>query len=360
MFVHTTALRASPGGMTRVNQHDGDAFALCLIGDVCPQLEKRPAMQRCSLSASNRYPRPNTAQVFQGDAERVPLRLINDAFADRVIGVAGKATFFARQSLQFAACRIRGFRLQLLAQATVAVANISQVGPGIVLTRAVGRDPDDTQINAEKAFDVQRIGIGNLTGRRQIELPFAVNEITFALLIGQQAKLVIAGHKGDNFASTEQPDRNRLIWRAPVQDATIVRDGSELLEKPFGLLVLLVGIDHLTDTADHDLRGKSVLLTRRSLSQVMQRKATKRLDIPCLLTNPVAGGIGTFKCLIQKLPLGVVRLKFHECCQFHMLSIAANFRIVQHTERRNFAFFPRLKAGGSGEDVDEETYPDTP
>ena len=121
-FVNMSTCRAGVRGVTRVTRAHWHASQPCLVLDHGTELEERPAMQRGSLSATNRYPFADTAQVFESDPASGVFRSSHNAFADRVVGVGGKAVLFAGQILEAAARRLRAFALQFGAQAAVTAA----------------------------------------------------------------------------------------------------------------------------------------------------------------------------------------------------------------------------------------------
>lgn len=122
-------------------------FVLSRIPQTIPyaELEKRPAMQSDSLTTTNRYPVADTAKFFDGDSALSVLRSSNNAFADVVVNPSGKAPFLAGKFFQAATAGLRAFCLQLLAQATMAEADVINGFGTVGLAIAVNGNVIDTE-----------------------------------------------------------------------------------------------------------------------------------------------------------------------------------------------------------------------
>ena len=88
---------APPRGIARVDQGNGNACKPGLIHDIALQLKERPAMQHGALRLPSPYPRANVLEIFKRDSSLRALSLPNDAFADRVVDIFGKARLLPRQ-----------------------------------------------------------------------------------------------------------------------------------------------------------------------------------------------------------------------------------------------------------------------
>src|SRR5690606_32247019 len=225
-FVDVPAGGAGARGIARVNRDNRHTNELSLVLDKGAKLKERPAMQRGSLGATNRYPLADAAQVFEGNPACGVFRGSHDALANRVVGVRGKAALFARQFLEAAARRLRALALQLGAQATVAVAHVIHGAAAVDRPVAVGGDVDDTQVHTQELVYVLHRRLVQLADLRQIELAAPVNQVRLALHKGQQGKLALPRDKWDGLPPFDRPDAYGLRGEFPGQDAVVVGDAA--------------------------------------------------------------------------------------------------------------------------------------
>ena len=156
-FIHTTASRTRPTGIARVNIDHFHPVSLGFVSHERTQLVERPAMQRVSLLARNGDSITDTLQIFEGNAALSAFRNFNQLLADTVVDITGKTLFFARQVFQKTFSRARTFGLELLAQTTVAVANIQQSFGTVDIPIAVYGNILHSQINAQETLYVKRV-----------------------------------------------------------------------------------------------------------------------------------------------------------------------------------------------------------
>ena len=86
-FVNVTTSRTGAARISGVNQENWHANPFCLVGHEDTELKERPAMQGCPLRATNRNPRTDVLQIFQGNRSICVFRFGNQFFTDAVIGV---------------------------------------------------------------------------------------------------------------------------------------------------------------------------------------------------------------------------------------------------------------------------------
>ena len=80
------ALGARPRRVARVHRHDGHACQRRLVGQERDQLEERPAGKFvASVSAPNREPVANSAEILNGDSPSGVFGSLDDRFADDVV-----------------------------------------------------------------------------------------------------------------------------------------------------------------------------------------------------------------------------------------------------------------------------------
>ncbi len=91
-----TARGAGTRGIPRIDQHNGNARQCRLVANKGLQLKERPAMQNGALRLPSPHPRANVLEIFKRNPTLRALSLPNDAFADRVVDILGKARFLSR------------------------------------------------------------------------------------------------------------------------------------------------------------------------------------------------------------------------------------------------------------------------
>lgn len=223
-FVNMSTCRAGVRGVPRVNRDHWHASQPCLVLDQGTELEERPAMQRGSLSATNRYPFADTAQVFESDPASGVFRSSHNAFADRVVGVGGKAVLFAGQILEAAARRLRAFALQFGAQAAVTAAHIVHSAAAINRPVAVSSNIDNAQVYAKEVAHVFDGRLVHFADLMQVERAAPVHQIRFALHVRQQGKLALARDERDGLPPADCPNAHGLRGQLPGQNSLVVGD----------------------------------------------------------------------------------------------------------------------------------------
>ena len=143
-------------------------------------------MQSCSLRPTNRYPITDTAQFLDGDTAIGVFGLSNNALADSVVCPSSELPFFAGEFLQTATRGLRAFGLELLAQPTMAIANMLDRLTLVGHTIAVNGDIGDSEIDTEKTPWGDCWCFVNIACHQKVKLPSAINEIGLTTLALQQ------------------------------------------------------------------------------------------------------------------------------------------------------------------------------
>ncbi len=116
--IHTTTLRTSPAGITRVNEDHPPPYSFGLVGDVLAQLIERPVTMLASLLATYNRSLADARQIFQGDGSASAYCFFNKLFTDLVVGVLLEACLLPRQFLEHRVegRRVASFRMYVSAQ----------------------------------------------------------------------------------------------------------------------------------------------------------------------------------------------------------------------------------------------------
>lgn len=221
-FVNVTTSRAGAACISGINQEHRRANPFSFVRHEGAKLEERPTMQGCPLGATSRDPLAYSAQIFQDDRSTCVFRSGYQYPANAVVGVFGKTAFFSRQPLQFSFGRPCAFGLQFGPQAAVATAHVVDMTGRVYLSFAVHSDIGNTQIHAQRAFNVNGLWFVYVTFSRKEEHSLIQPQIAFPLLRLKQFQLPLSTDKGDTEPPVHCPNQHGLILQPPGQDAVII------------------------------------------------------------------------------------------------------------------------------------------
>src|SRR5205823_4545703 len=98
--------------------------------------------------------------------------------------------------------------LKLVSQAPVAIANVLDCLAGVGFSIAIRGNIRHTQVDAERASNVDRFGCFNLTTREQVPLPADTYQISFTTAGRKQVVRPLSADERDFLPSLECPDRD--------------------------------------------------------------------------------------------------------------------------------------------------------
>lgn len=275
-------------------------------------------MQNGSLPAPNLYPFANSAEFFYGDSATGAFSAGNDLLRYYVIGVAGEALFLAGQFLQAAIGRCRVLLLQLRAQAALTVAHALDFASAIHPAIRIGGNVRDAQIDAEESIGA-RFWLCHFTRGRKVKRAVAKDQIALALLALEQLQLRIAREERDMQPAGKGPDRDGLLAHMPSQNTGVVSNRARGLERPHDLLIQLVAVGDLRNTAHHNLGGQRELLAGSLVHETVDIELPEALSGPRALADPVAALVGLCQRVEQAFRLIVRGCEFHFRGQLHCL-----------------------------------------
>lgn len=175
-FVDASALVARPGRVAGVHLDDGYARELRLVGQKREQLEERPAGKLiASVSAPNREPVADTAEVFNGNPATGVFSSGDDRLADAVILMAAESGFLIADPRQllfraFGVSFLEALPLEVVL-ATDRLDGFSRIGVAI----AVGRNLGDAQVHPEEVFNLDRSVFWSLDRGVEVELSISAD-----------------------------------------------------------------------------------------------------------------------------------------------------------------------------------------
>ena len=339
-FIDTTTPGAGTAGIPRVYQGHGNSYPSCLVFDERSQLKERPAMQRGSLTLSNRYPSADALEVFQSDSTSSALSMFHDTLADRVVHTSGKTRFLLGSLIQSAFGRLGSLGLQLLAKPTVAIAHIVHLRRGVHLPIRIHSDVCHSHINSDHVGDVDGLGLFNLAARKQVELAVNQSEVGFSMPEAQEIVLPGATYEGYFLATAQTPNGDLSFRHPPIEDSVIVGDGSVLLEPASLPVIQFIAISHLADAANHYLSRQREIGSCLSIGKFLQLILAKGSFIISHLADSIAGSIRCFQSFAQQLRLSLVGQEFYLGSQFHAVIIPQTVNILKKGRRCRLTLSP--------------------
>ncbi len=343
-FVDMSARRACSTGVSGINQHNGDTNTLCFVGDKRAELEERPAMQLSTLLPLSPHPRANTLEVFKADRSLRAFGSLNQAFADRVVHVFGKAALLAGKLFQSPSRRFCSQPLEFCPQSPMAIAHVVDRSAAVDGTIRVAGDVGHAEINSQHIVNVLRIRFLYLARYQQIPVAAMKQQITLALPRFQHPPLTFTTDERNRLPPVECPDRERRVEQGEREDAVIVGDTGVRAKHPLGLFVQLVGIAHFGEHAHRHLCRQAERLTHMLIAQLLQRKLPKRMCFPRDIADGVARSVGRFKRALERIRLFGRRLQLQVRDQLHILNYSTKERLMQ--PERRIAFLCAPEGGG--------------
>jgi len=325
------ALTAFPRGVAGIDQQQRYSGERRFIGDKPPELRERPTVQNGSMHAPSPDPKANSLEVLHDNRPLRAFGFRNDLLRDYVVGVRGKASFFAGKFLQATFGRASVLFLKLSPQASMPVANGANGAADVTLTVRIGSNVDHAEIHSQLLGSFRRRRFHRLTRSRQVEISPAVNQIGLAALGAKQFPLSRATHKRDVQASAGRPDRNPLLLDSPLQNAGIVSYASEWTERASCFPIQFVGVTNFCNTTHYHLCSQTKPLSGWPVRHMVKIVSPELLYVPCLFGEPVAALICLLERREERGSLLFRGLKLHLGCELHLASPPDVFRALDGT-----------------------------
>jgi len=338
-FVYVTTSGTGAARIPRVNQEYRHANPFCFVSHERTKLEEPPAMQGCSLFATNRNPLAYSAQIFQGNCSICVFRFSNQFLAYTVVGVFGKTVFFARKPFKFAFGRACAFSLQLGPQKAVTVAHVIDMVGRMGLPIAIHSDVGNTQINPQRAFNIDRLRFFNFAGGREIKQPFVQSQVGFSLPHLKQFQLPLTTNKRDAKPPVYRQYRNGLVSQSPRKDAVIVCNTALSFEGAFCFAVEFVCIGNFRNCSYRHLRRKAKQFPYRMIAFVMQVILSKGFRFPRSITDKPTSVVCLFEGVSERVGLIGSREKFDLGNQFHAPNYSTSVLIYRSLKLFLLGFF---------------------
>jgi hypothetical protein len=318
-FFCVATLIALPTGIPRIDVDHRNSSNRALVSQEGTQLSECPAMQPCSLALPSPDPRSDASQFLDGNSTIRAFCGLNDAFGNYVIAVSGKVAFPATAFLQKTLGGFRALALELSPKGTIPVANLVEMGAGVIYAIAVVSDLDDPKINAKAVNRRDLLILWNLNGDIQKPLTLTENQVGLTPRKEQQGPLLLPADKQHLLSPPNRPDAHGRTWQVNGEHTTIVGDASALSERALSLFVEFIGVSYLGDEQAGSLSGQWKLVSNLAVVSFVKWKSAELLRIPSQFRKSVTCGVHGFQSTTQSRRLFGSRKQFNLDSQFHFL-----------------------------------------
>ena len=324
-FINRVANRAFPAGVSWIHEYQGDAKLFCLVRDKGPELSESPVVEFVPMAASGLNPvlASDTPEFFEGDVGLGALRCRYYSFADDVVRVLLEPSLLAFQTVKFT---FRGFGTVLLkvgSAVRVAAAHFLDLAPAIAGSFGVKGQVDYAQVNSQDAFGFDVAGIGNVADACDVPLAVDQHQVNFTFAMFQQGPLSITADKRYRLASTQQPNRDHVVF-LEAEDAVIVGlRGVGTEAACLGSGPNFVCVSDLGGAAHNYLSRKIELGFYIIVEQFLKVVLAEGFLSQTFSSNPVARVVAGIKRSLQEKGLLWRGLQLDVCYKFH-ISIIEN------------------------------------
>lgn len=174
-----------------------------------------------------------------------------------------------------------------------------------------------SEIKADEFLDVFHILFRNFHRLEKEEFVFLENKVSFSLDVRKIVRVV--AYKRNTLPFPYRPDRNRIFGIR--QYPAVVTDAAKFPEIPFGLLIKLVSIGHLADTANHHLCRQIKILSDFIVAMMMYIELSKNLILPHHIGDAVTSSIRFLDGIKKQPALSFAWKEFYFQCQFHASNV---------------------------------------
>jgi prepilin-type processing-associated H-X9-DG protein len=274
--IDTAAFRARLRRVSRIDRHQRNAGKCSLVGQLRPELSKRPTVVRAALGLSNRCPRPDVRQIFDGNPAPGVFGPPYDFLADPMVEVGGEPRLFGPAMPQQSLGRLGPFLLEAAAQPRMPPPEVGIVGAAMDVAVTVSGDIPAAQVHAKILGRIARGHFAYVDGHVEEEHAAAIDQIGLSTHSVELFVLVCASDPRHDQPAVQRPDRD-AIRALPRQDTLVVDDGAVGPESRLDGLVALVDLADLGDGADRHLRRQAEVAPGIIINQPLQLDLVRAL-----------------------------------------------------------------------------------
>jgi hypothetical protein len=308
-------------GVTGIDLNQSYAREDGFVFEKLTQLRECPGVQNRSLRFPSPYPLADARQLLDGNPASGAFGFLNNLFRNRMVDVLGKAKLFAGMVFQVSFGRLALYRLEVLSQLAMPVANVVHHRTAKFLAIGIRSDLNHSQIDSQKIIDRRRWRIVDVAGCGQEPLAAMPDQVRLALLRTKLLFLALPGRKWNTLSSTGCPDTHAILGK--TQNAAVLGDGSTPGESALALLIQLVGIRDFGKSTNNHLSAQREPLPCRAVKRFVQLDLREYLALPGLMAQPVSASVGRFHGVKQRLVLLRTRVQTDFSGKFHYLNVIA-------------------------------------
>lgn len=299
-----------------------------------PQLPKGPPTKFCSKRFISAFRcSPNMGEVFYGNSFILTLCRSYNGLCNKVVLNCCGSSFFASKPFQkfctasfarpcFTLC---AFALNRTMNPFSMFSILIKPFGGMFNSIRSNCNIRNSEIYSYKLLHVFNICVRNINSLKQIKLSFIINQICFALYIGQIFRVVTDKW---NFQSTShRPYRYGIIEVS--QYSTVVSNGAKWFKNSLMLFVQLIGIRDLANTPYQELAAEIKCCLKRVINFFVDFELIENLPIPNNFRNGITARICFVDSFQKRACLITGWKKFNFQYQFHVPKII----IVQIIEK---------------------------
>jgi hypothetical protein len=319
-----------------VSGHELDCHArqLGLVGQFSLQVVERPRMQVSPMLSTSLHPRTNTPEVFKGYPSLRAFGIRDYYFRNTMIGIRREAGLFATAFLQEPLGGLGSFVLESAANAEVTATKTPDLPPAEEFSVTGSGQNNQSEINADVIRDGWDNGFGNGDSNEEIELAIPQNKIGFPSWQSEQFPLTFAADERNLLPAVDCPDGNGILFAFPGQNAGIIGDTSRWSEFPLNVMVNLIGVGHLGDTADNHLRREErEVMPGGMVYGFMQIVLAEHLGIESNRGETIADAVCLFDGLSQGNRLFLIGSQLNLTYQLHGSRLLSRLEQVNNKRR---------------------------
>jgi len=207
--------------------------------------------------------------------------------------MAGEALFFASQLLQAARCRSCLDVLEPGPQSTMAKPDGLQLRTGVPLSVRIGSDVADAKVNTQEVGRLYRSRVGDIDSAVQVELPFAVNQISLSFDAVKALLLILAINQRDYNTTFGERPQTDFIETLEAEDSLVIGDGPVGLEGRADLFAPVEALNSLTDGAHGHLGGQAESISDCPIRDLVDARLAEHPSVESALSRKGCGFIYT-------------------------------------------------------------------
>lgn len=340
-YTKVVAMAASLRSICRFHDNQPDARKSAFVRKERTELAEVPSVELASESlVPTLCGLTYLAKVFDGKTDPSFLCVGNYLFGDGVIDYRCCSLFSPAKPFQEFLATSRAFGLNGATDFESLFTILIQSVGGVGFTFGCTDDVRDTEVKTNESFRILDFGFGNVDSLIEKEVAFLECKVCFSLDV--RNVFFVVTDKRNLLAFPDGPDG--CLGCLVGQDSGIITDASVSSELTLLLVVELVRIGNLADTADNHLGGKVESLTYVVITKVMYFELAESLVLPSGIRNVGARLVGFFHCPKKKQPLLIAGENLYFQDQFHIANVLKVFcsTIFLNAKKRNAAQFRPL------------------